>query len=255
MAATDVDIPALTLYYKPGASSIAAHMLLRELDLPFDGVAMSESQDGSYEGAQGSALSHAAFLRLNPMGYVPTLVVDGVVLTELSAILTFIASLRPETRSLGSTPLEHAKVVEWMSWLSTNLNECGFAGYRRRSRILRHNASKEAMDAARSHGRQTFLTCFPMTEDKIHGEGRSVGDNTTVVDMMLHTFYRWGTGDFDMSPYPKFRQVAVKLEEWENIQAALACEGLALQFPKKRTHGKKLSGFTTTERPSVIAEL
>lgn len=69
---------ALVLYYSPGACSLAAHIALREAALPFElrRVMISKGEHLAPE-----------YLAVNPRGRVPTLVIDGVPVTERSAIL------------------------------------------------------------------------------------------------------------------------------------------------------------------------
>nr|XP_023907915.1 uncharacterized protein LOC112019631 [Quercus suber]POF16417.1 glutathione s-transferase gst-6.0 [Quercus suber] len=226
----DTEARGLTLYRKDGACSIAAHMLLRELDLPFRDAPM-EAGPGGYEPADKN-MSRDDFLRLNPAGMVPTLVVNGAtVITELSAVLTYISSLAPERGMTGATPLETARVLEWLSWLSVTLNEYGFAGYWRPSRMVGLDAATEVQDAVRAHGKSIILQGFARIEEKIADGNHAIGSHLTVVDMMLHTFWRWGVmASFDMNLYPKFRRIVLSLEKLESVKATLAVEGIALLF-------------------------
>lgn len=90
-------MPDLLLYRKDGASSIAPHMLLFYLDVPFTSIPMKEGANRSYEGADGTNLTREAFHKISPMEYVPALTVnDETIITELSAVLFYISSLKPE---------------------------------------------------------------------------------------------------------------------------------------------------------------
>ncbi|KAL2850255.1 glutathione S-transferase [Aspergillus pseudoustus] len=62
------------------------------------------------------------YLKLNPQGKIPTFVgADGVVLTEAIAIAVYIASQDENTTLLGSTKLEYAHILRWMSFGITEL--------------------------------------------------------------------------------------------------------------------------------------
>jgi glutathione S-transferase len=63
----------LILYYWPGASSMAPHVVLEEIGAPYERQIVNL--------AQGEHKS-SAYLAINPRGKVPTLAADGVVLTE-----------------------------------------------------------------------------------------------------------------------------------------------------------------------------
>jgi len=68
----------LTLYFAPGSSSKAPHIALHEIGLPFSAKALSFAKNDNRS---------AAYLRLNPEGKVPTLLIDGRPLTEVAAIV------------------------------------------------------------------------------------------------------------------------------------------------------------------------
>ena len=71
----------IKLYYSPGACSLAPHIVLEELGIAFEPVLVS-LKDGDQHKAD--------FMRVNPKARVPALVVDGKLLTENVAILTYL---------------------------------------------------------------------------------------------------------------------------------------------------------------------
>ena len=75
-----------TLYYAPGAASLVVHWLLLELDIPFDARKVDTS-----------AAEHksADYLRLNPNGLVPTLLLDGAPMFEAAAMVLHLADAHP----------------------------------------------------------------------------------------------------------------------------------------------------------------
>ena len=77
----------LTLYYAPGAASLAVHWMLIEIGAPFETVALDFEKNDQ---------KRPDFLKINPVGMVPTLVDDGEVYTEAAAILTWLAERHPE---------------------------------------------------------------------------------------------------------------------------------------------------------------
>jgi len=65
----------LTLYFAPGASSMAPHIALNEVGAPFEAVPVS---------FHNNETRSADFLAVNPEGKVPTLLIDGRPLTEVA---------------------------------------------------------------------------------------------------------------------------------------------------------------------------
>ena len=69
------------------------------------------------------------FLALNPEGKVPTLLIDGRPLTEVAAILFYLARRFPEAGLLPPADLEaEAQVVSWMSFIASTLHPARRAG-------------------------------------------------------------------------------------------------------------------------------
>src|ERR1700729_393476 len=104
----------LTLYFSPGASSMAPHIALHEVGAPFEGKPLS----------LGKKETHTPeFLAINPDGKVPTLLIDGRVLTEVAGILFYLARRHPEAGLLPAGDLEaEAQVVSWMSYIASSVH-------------------------------------------------------------------------------------------------------------------------------------
>jgi len=104
----------LTLYFAPGSSSFAVHIALHEIGVPFEGRPMS---------FKGNDLRSPAYLALNPEGKVPTLVIDGRPLTEVAAILYFLAKRFPDAELLPRNDIEaDAQALSWMSFAASTLH-------------------------------------------------------------------------------------------------------------------------------------
>jgi glutathione S-transferase len=104
----------LTLYFAPGASSFAPHIALYEIGVPFEAKPMSFKQND---------MRSPEFLAINPEGKVPTLLVDGRPLTEVAAILFYLAKRFPDAGLLPAGDIEaEAQVVSWMSFIASTLH-------------------------------------------------------------------------------------------------------------------------------------
>jgi glutathione S-transferase len=104
----------LTFYFAPGASSMAVHIALHEIGVPFEGRPLSLAKREQQA---------AAFLALNPEGKVPTLLIDGRPLTEVAAILYFLAKRFPQAALLPHDDVEgEAQAISWMSFIASSLH-------------------------------------------------------------------------------------------------------------------------------------
>jgi glutathione S-transferase len=104
----------LTLYFAPGASSMAPHIALFEIGVPFDGRPVSFAK-----GEQRSA----AFLAINPEGKVPVLLIEDRRLTEVAGILCYLAKRFPGADLLPAGDIEaEAQAIAWMSFLAATVH-------------------------------------------------------------------------------------------------------------------------------------
>lgn len=103
----------LTLYFAPGASSMAPHIALFETGAPFEGrpVSFRKQENRTPE-----------YLAINPLGQVPTLVIDGRPLTEVAGILFYLARAYPDARLLPDEAEGQARVVSWMSFIAATVH-------------------------------------------------------------------------------------------------------------------------------------
>jgi len=108
----------IVLHHAPSSAAMAPHILLEELGVPFE-----------LRPVDLEARTHKApdYLRLNPNGTVPVLVVDDapggpLVLWESAAICLHLADMHP---SAGLAPLPgtpaRAHFYKWLTWLTNTL--------------------------------------------------------------------------------------------------------------------------------------
>jgi glutathione S-transferase len=104
----------LTLYFTPGASSMAPHIALHEVGASFESHAISLGKKEHLA---------PAYLAVNPEGKVPTLLVDGRRLTEVAGILYYLARRYLEANLLPAGDIEaEAQVVSWMSFIAATVH-------------------------------------------------------------------------------------------------------------------------------------
>ena len=108
----------MKLYYAPHACSLAPHIVAREAGIPIELVEVDLAthtlkKDG------------ADYLAINPRGYVPALELDdGTVLTEVAALVQYLADLKPE---YGLAPragtLDRVNLQAWLTFIGTELHK------------------------------------------------------------------------------------------------------------------------------------
>ncbi len=85
-----------------------AHWMLEELGEPY------ETHWVDY----GPPMKSPEYLRINPMGKVPALVHGGSVVTEVPAILVYLAAAHPEKGLMPASPPELAIFHRWMFFVA-----------------------------------------------------------------------------------------------------------------------------------------
>jgi glutathione S-transferase len=133
----------MTLYFSPGACSLASHIGLEETGAPYElkPVLLAKGQQRTEE-----------YLKINPRGKVPAFSVDGKILVENTAILTYLARRFPEKRLMPADPAEEARCIGTMCWFSSIVHP----SYQRFHRPERFAESEAAQTAVKQNGRKTF---------------------------------------------------------------------------------------------------
>ena len=106
----------MKLYYSPGACSLAAHIILNEINVDFDLERVDLKTHKTSKGAD--------YYEINPKGYVPALEINpGLILTENVAILPFLAQHDPKQDLIPPSGMGRAKVLEWLGYLNSELHD------------------------------------------------------------------------------------------------------------------------------------
>jgi len=169
----------IKLYYSPGACSLASHIVLEELGIAFEPVLVSLSE-GEHRRPE--------FLRVNPKAKVPALNVDGKVLTETVAILTYLGGGYAERGLWPKETWKQAEALSLMAWLSSTVHIAA-AGIFRAERFSTDPAAKESINAT---AKQTLLNCYAEIDKMLVGRSFAMGGQYGVCDPYLLVFYRWG---------------------------------------------------------------
>ncbi len=209
----------ITLFYAPGACSLAPHIALEETGNPFQAVAI-DTKDGEHR--------RPAYLKINPKARVPALLVDGWVLTENPAILQFIGRTFPDARLWPEDPRGGARATEWMAWLSSTIH----VAYAHVRRAERYASTDSALQDVRAKGQESCGALWPTIEHAF-GEGPwALGDAYSVVDAYLMVFWTWGNGPalgFDMPRMcPRWTAQARRMAARPAVQRAFRREALDL---------------------------
>ncbi|WP_243367746.1 glutathione transferase GstA [Microvirga solisilvae] len=200
----------MKLYYSPGASSLAPHIIACEagLDIEFDRVDLNTQ----------TTASGTLFDKINPKGNVPALALScGEVLTEVSAILEYLADRVPDHRllpELGS--LERYRVKEWVGFIATELHK-GFDPL----------WDGSMPDAARRLAVQYLQRRLSYLDSRLEGRSYLMGERFTVADAYCFTVLSWARFHrIDLSEYAAVQAFMHEVSNRPMVRRAMEAEGL-----------------------------
>lgn len=183
------------LYYATGAASMAVHVTLREIGVPFDlvQVDITSGQQRSPE-----------YLAINPAGVVPALVIDGKVQTESAALCYQLAERHPQARLMEAATRYES--LQWLTYLTNMVQselQCWFYPERFVSEI-----SGSELKAGVALRLERAWTRF---ENRLaEGEGPYLfGERLDVADIYLGMLARWSRAlPKKATDYPHVRRLA-----------------------------------------------
>jgi glutathione S-transferase len=169
----------LTLYYTPRLSSMPAHIALEETGTSYE-TRLIDLEKGDQRTED--------FLRINPRAKIPVLIVDGRILTESVAILSYIGRRFPAAHLLPADPLQEAQCLSTVAWFATTVHP----SFSHHVRPERHAAGELAQGSVRDIGRKAFWANCQEIDSLLAGKDWMMGSQYTVCDAYALLFYWWG---------------------------------------------------------------
>jgi glutathione S-transferase len=169
----------LTLYYSPGACSMAPHIALEEAGAQY-ALQLVSIPNGEQQAPE--------YLNVNPRGKVPALRTDDGVLTENVAILTYLACLFPQAKLLPEEPIDMARCISHMAYLSNTVHSA-FTHIVRPGRFATAAAAHENVKAT---GRENAWKLLQELDGLLAGKEWVLGSQYTAADPYTLVIYGWG---------------------------------------------------------------
>lgn len=159
----------LKLYYAPGTSSLAPHVLLEEAGAAY------EAQPIQFPKFEQQS---EAYLKINPRGKVPVLQLeDGQVLTENVAILSYVAKKFPGAKLWPGDLMTEVQAISAMAWFSTTVHPA-FMHFVRPERFT---VDATGADKVKEQAKKTFWSCLQGIDQMLTGKDWVLGSQFTVV--------------------------------------------------------------------------
>lgn len=169
-----------TLYYSPGAASMVVHLALIET-----GAEHELKQVDLEAGEQRSP----AYLKLNPNGFVPALLIDGRPYYEAAACLMTIADRHPAPR-LAPT-LDSPQRSAWNQWIMHLANTVQPA-FRMWFYPTDIDAAENVQTIVKEASRRRIEAAWTRIDNHLAESGPYLlGDEFSAADLMLLMLMRW----------------------------------------------------------------
>ncbi|MEX0282366.1 MAG: glutathione S-transferase family protein [Arenibacterium sp.] len=189
----------MKLHYAPGTISIAAAIVLHELELDYDPVRVDFAS-----GEQTKAPYH----KVNPKGRVPALETASGILTETGAILDYLNALKPEAGLVPADPFQAGQMRELMYYLAATVH----VNHAHKMRGHRWANDQSSFDDMAAKVPET------MTDGAAHIEAHypldpfALGNTVTLADAYLYVVANWLPGDgVEMSAFPRLSAFMAKM--------------------------------------------
>jgi len=204
-----------TLYYAPGAASFVVHWLLIEAGAPYR-LQRVDLQAGEQRSA--------AYLKLNPNGVVPTLLIDGQPACEAAALLLHLADTFPALAlapAVGS--LERARYYQWILHLANTVQPAF------RYWFLAAEAAGEAnADVAKGKACGRIEAAWQRIDDHLQGNGPYLlGEKPSAADFLLTMLMRWSRNmPHPATQWPQLAALAQRMKARPSFAKLCAAEEL-----------------------------
>jgi glutathione S-transferase len=200
----------MKLFYKPGACSLASHIVLREsgLDFTLEGVDLAKKRLENGEN----------YLEVNPKGQVPALLLDDeTLLTEGVAIMQYIADRVPDRQLLAATDtLKRYKTLEWLNYVATELHKSF-------TPLFRPDTPEEYKPTVRA----LLEKKLQYINESLKDEQWICGPRFSIADAYLFTVLRWARGvKLNMEGLSHVASYMERVAARPAVMAAMKAEGL-----------------------------
>lgn len=164
----------MKLFYSPNACSLAPHIVLRELGLPFELIKVDLQQHLTELGED--------FYQLNQKGQVPLLQLDdGSLLTEGAVISQFLGDQSGRKDLLAEiNTVERYQTLSWMNFIASEIHKAYSPFF--------HDSYDEQSKAVFG----TILNKhYEWINQQLDGQNYLTGSNFTIADIYLFVVTRW----------------------------------------------------------------
>ncbi|BBB30006.1 glutathione S-transferase family protein [Neptunomonas japonica] len=161
-----------TLYYSPGACSLATQVVIHELGQAVEIIDKQQVSD---------------FSVINPAGMVPVLVDNGKTLLEGAAVMLYLLNKHQNTM-LPATGRGREQAIQNIMFANATMHPA----YNRLFFIAQHITDEKTKQLAFDAAAQAITGLWEIVEQQLATQDFLGGDQPCAADIMLTVYSRWG---------------------------------------------------------------
>lgn len=185
---------SLTFYTNPMSRGRIVRWMLKEVGEPYETVVLD----------YGTTMKSEDFLALNPMGKVPTIVHNGVVVTEAAAICAYLADAFPD-KDLAPLPGDPRRGT-YYRWLFFAAGPVEAAVTAKAFDLL------PPADKSASVGYGSYEAVIDALEHAVSQSPYICGDRFTAADLYVGSQIGWGTMFGTIEKRPAFMDYLARIQ-------------------------------------------
>ena len=193
----------ISFYHAPQSRSLIAHWMLEEVGAPYR-FHLLDLKNGEHK--------RADYLAVNPMGKVPAIAHDGVVITEAAAICCYLADAFPAAGL--SVPVGKPRRGVYLKWLFYGPSCLEPAV------IDRMFERPEVRQGALGYG--SFDTVMEVVAAAVSAGRYLMGEQFTAADVVIGSGLRWGMATKAVPAREEFKSYTERLGERPALQRVYA---------------------------------
>ena len=215
------------LYFAPGACSFVPHVALEMIH-----AATGETFEPRLIKLHRAEHRSPEYLALNPEGQVPTLVVDGKVLTQIVAIIDYLDRKHPSAGLLPSDLWARAQALSRLAWFNNTAHPT-FTHVFMPNKFAEGDAFQAEVKRA---GLDRYHAILKQIETTIAQQSGPfwLGDQPSVLDAYALTLLRWGSlVAIDPESLPVYNAYVQRVAQAGPVAAVIERERLQINMFRK----------------------
>ena len=195
----------LIFYTNPQSRGQTVRWMLEEIGQPY------ETEILEY----GTTMKQEPYLSINPMGKVPAIKHKGKVVTEVAAIICYLAETFPEA-GLAPREDERADYYRWIFFIAGPIE----AAFSNKAAGFEPDADKQRM-----FGYGTYDLAIDTLEKALAGKTYIAGDRFTAADLLVGAYVNFMLRFNLVEPRPVFTDYAARMTDRDAYRRANEIDG------------------------------